>query len=122
MNYTFKGRLCGYLCDQCSEPLAKVKVRLYRLRPEQDATRLAVAEPKDTFAVLSVDQLRAKENALLGEFETDGAGNFTAELGKGRGRGVRGRCLLRHRATPASGTAAEGTSAVHHHYRAATVA
>ncbi|HEY2711832.1 MAG TPA: hypothetical protein VGI60_04895 [Chthoniobacterales bacterium] len=82
MNYTFKGRLCGYLCNECFEPLAKIKVRLYRLRPEQNATRLAVAEPKDTFAVLNAEQLRAKEKSLLGEFETDDAGNFTAELGK----------------------------------------
>ena len=83
MSYTFKGRLCGYLCNECFEPLAKIKVRLYRLRPEQNATRLAVAEPKDTFAVLNAEQLRTKEKALLGEFETDDAGNFTAELGKG---------------------------------------
>jgi len=79
--YTFRGRLCGSLCDDCLDPLSNVKVRLYRLRPDQDVTRLAVADAKDTFAVLSAEQIRAKEKSLLGEFETDDAGNFTAALG-----------------------------------------
>jgi hypothetical protein len=79
--YVFRGRLCGTLCDGCFEPLSRVKVRLYRLRPDQDATRLAVADPKATFHVLTPEEVRAKENALLGEFETDDAGNFSAELG-----------------------------------------
>jgi hypothetical protein len=78
--YVLRGRVCGTLCDQCFEPLSRVKVRVYRLRPDQDAARLAVADPKTTFSVLTPDQVRAKQQALLGEFETDDAGNFTAEL------------------------------------------
>jgi hypothetical protein len=81
-NYILRGRLCGALCDECFEHLAHVKVRIYRLRPGQDVTRLAVADPKDTFAVLTPEQIRDKASALLGEFETDESGNFTVELGK----------------------------------------
>lgn len=85
MNYTFKGRLCGYICGECSEPLAKVKMRLYRTRKDQNVTALAVASPKDTFAILSDADVRRKESSLLGEFETNDAGEFVAELGDQQG-------------------------------------
>ena len=62
-NYVLKGRLCGTLCDDCIEPLSGVKVRLYRMRVGQDATRLAVADAKATFAVLSDDQIGAAARA-----------------------------------------------------------
>lgn len=85
MSYIFKGRLCGYLCDECSEPFAKVKVRLYRTREDQNVTILAVASPKDTFAILSDADVRRKESSLLGEFETNDAGEFVAELDEKQG-------------------------------------
>ena len=85
MGYVFKGRLCGYICDDCSEPLSKLKVRLYRVREDQNATALAVASPKDTFAILSDAEVRRKESSLLGEFETNDAGEFVAELGEKQG-------------------------------------
>jgi len=85
MNYVFKGRLCGYICDECLEPLGKVKVRLYRTRKEQNVTVLAVANPKDTFAILSDADVRAKNSSLLGEFETNDAGEFVAALGEKEG-------------------------------------
>ena len=80
-NYIFRGKLCGTLCGACEEPLAGVKVRLYRLRPGQDAARLAVADPKTTLALLDAGQISAKQGSLLGEFDTDAEGGFTAELG-----------------------------------------
>lgn len=80
MSYLFKGRLCGYICEECFEPLAGVKVRLYRTRRDQNVAALAVASPKDTFAILSDRQVKAKESSLLGEFETNEAGEFVAEL------------------------------------------
>lgn len=79
--YAFKGRLCGFICSECPEPLSKVKVRLYRLRGDQNATALAVADPKDTFAVLTDEQVQAKAKALLAEVETDADGHFAVELG-----------------------------------------
>jgi hypothetical protein len=85
MNYIFKGRLCGYICSECFEPLSKVKVRIYRAREDQNVTALAVASPKDTFAILSEADVRRKESHLLGEFETNGAGEFVAELGDKQG-------------------------------------
>lgn len=35
-HYIFKGSLCGLICPECPEPLSNVKVRLYRLRAEQN--------------------------------------------------------------------------------------
>lgn len=85
MNYIFKGRLCGYICEECIEPLSKVKVRLYRTRKDQNVIALAVANPKDTFAVLSDADVQAKNSSLLGEFEANEAGEFIAELGEKQG-------------------------------------
>src|SRR6266480_798947 len=85
MSYIFRGRLCGYICEQCHEPLANVRVRLYRTRQNQNVAALAVASPKDTFAILTADEVSEKEAALLGEFETNEAGEFVAELGEKQG-------------------------------------
>lgn len=83
--FIFKGRLCGYICPDCPEPLAQVKVRLYRLREDQDATALAVANPKETLAVLSEEDVKAKAQSLLAEVETDAEGHFSFELGERQG-------------------------------------
>lgn len=84
-HYIFKGRLCGLICPECPEPLSNLKVRLYRLRGEQNAVVLAVANPKDTLAVLSDEQVQAKAKTLLAEVETDALGSFTFELGEKQG-------------------------------------
>ena len=80
MNYTFRGRIWGYLCSECIEPLSFVKVRLYKPRKETDVAVLAVAQPKDTFAILSADDIKKMESSLIAETETDADGNFTFEF------------------------------------------
>lgn len=80
MSYIFKGRLCGYLCGECFEPLAKLKVRLYSAAKDDSVTARAVANPKDTFAILTDAEVEAKKSRLLGEFETNDAGEFVAEM------------------------------------------
>ncbi len=82
MGYIFKGRLCGLICQECPEPLAKVKVRLYRVQAEQNIAALAVAQPKDTFAIMSDEQVKAKKSSLIAEAGTDDNGNFVLELGE----------------------------------------
>ncbi len=81
-SYTFRGRLCGFICTDCPEPLSNVKVRLYRLRRDQNAVALAVANPKDTLAVQDEEAVQAKAQSLLAEVETDAEGRFTVELGE----------------------------------------
>ncbi len=81
MSYIFKGKLCGYICGECQEPLAGLKVRLYRTRKEQNITALAVANPKDTLNILSENILKEKESSLIAETEIDEQGNFQFELG-----------------------------------------
>ncbi len=80
MNYIFRGKLCGLICPECPEPLANVIVRLYRSRAANTVTELAVASPKDTFAVLTDDQVKEKASALIAETKTDEEGNFTFNL------------------------------------------
>jgi hypothetical protein len=82
MSYIFRGRLCGFICAECPEPLSKVKVRLYRTRAEQNVTALAVAAPKDTFAILTDEEVRAKASSLIAEVDTDDAGQFVFEFGE----------------------------------------
>ena len=81
MAYIFRGKLCGLICPECPEPLANVIVRLYRSRDVQTVTALAVASPKETFAVLTEEQVNEKASALIAETRTDEEGNFTFELG-----------------------------------------
>jgi hypothetical protein len=87
MDHVFNGRLCGNLCGDCTEPLAGMTVRLYRTRSDQNVTALAVAGTKDTFSILTDEQVKAKQGALLGEYLTDADGAFTAVLGDKQGYG-----------------------------------
>jgi hypothetical protein len=87
MAYTFRGNLCGLICPECPEPLAQVTVRLYRHREQQDVTSLAVASPKDTFAILTDDQVRAKASSLIAEAQTSSDGSFIFTLGDQTGYG-----------------------------------
>jgi hypothetical protein len=82
-SYAFHGNLRGVLCGECSEPLSGVKVRLYRLRSDQDAARLAVAEPKDTFRVLPAEEIDAKLERLIAEVDTDDKGGFVVRFDEG---------------------------------------
>src|SRR5262249_41874821 len=80
MPYIFRGRLCGFICSECPEPLSEVTVRLYRSRDDQNVTALAVANPKETLRALTEEEVRAKARALLAEAITDADGNFTVTL------------------------------------------
>src|SRR5947208_1333232 len=53
MGYVLKGRLCGFVCDECDEPLAAVTVRLLRPEADERLTARAVADPKETLAILT---------------------------------------------------------------------
>lgn len=83
MNYIFKGRLCGYICPECPEPLSDVVVRIYR-STQSNITALAVANPKETFAMLTDEEVAAKAGRLIAEAKTDAQGNFIFELGEGQ--------------------------------------
>lgn len=79
--HLLKIRLCGLICADCPEPLAQVKVRLYGLRSDQDATALAAANPKETFTLLGDDRVSEKASSLLAEAETDEQGRVDIQLG-----------------------------------------
>jgi hypothetical protein len=82
MAYVFKGRLCGYICAECPEPLSGLIVRLYRSRTGQNVTALAAANPKETFALVGDQEAAAK--TLLAEATIDAEGNFTIEIDERR--------------------------------------
>ncbi len=80
MAYLFKGSLLGALCRNCTEPLAGLTLKLYRLAPERDATTLAVANPKDTFMQVDDALQDARKKFLLAETTIDEKGNFLFEF------------------------------------------
>jgi len=80
MRYDFIGHLCAYLCDDCREDLSDVTIRLYRLTDPAQASERAGARAKDTFTILSSDQVDAKADHLIAEGETDDDGRFTISL------------------------------------------
>ena len=82
MSYIFRGKLCGYICRECPEPLGGLKVRLYRTRKEQKVTLLAVSDPNDTLGILSDEQVKEKGSGLIAEAVIDEQGNFYFELGE----------------------------------------
>ena len=81
MSYQFRGKLCGFVCPECPEPVVDATIRLYRSRTDQNVTVLAVANPKDTFAILTDEAVAAKRSALIAEAQTDASGNFSFTLG-----------------------------------------
>jgi hypothetical protein len=80
MNYLFKGKLQGWICADCIDPLSNVKVRLYRVIKQDNLVELATAREKQTFHVLNEAEAGEKNDRLLAETETDALGNFTFEL------------------------------------------
>lgn len=82
MNFVFRGSLFGRLCSECIEQLSDITVRIYRNRPDQNITALAVASANDTLTMLTEQQIQAKASDLLIETKTDANGNFAFTLGR----------------------------------------
>tara|TARA_R110002110_G_scaffold12812_7_gene61310 strand:- start:1911 stop:3743 length:1833 start_codon:yes stop_codon:yes gene_type:complete len=78
--FHFRGRLCGRICAECPENLANIQIRLYSLRDDQDAVRLATAADKQGFARLKPSQVQQKKSSLIAEAETDERGAFSIEI------------------------------------------
>lgn len=81
MSYIFRGSLCGWFCADCQEWLSGVVVRLYRHRSDANITALAVADPGDTLALLTDEQVKGKSSLLIAETTADENGNFSFNLG-----------------------------------------
>jgi hypothetical protein len=76
------GRLCGYFCDECQTPLAGATLMLYGSAPGGSTLALAVAPPKETFAILSDEQIAEKKSRLLAEVVIGDDGSFRLTLGE----------------------------------------
>lgn len=80
MSYLFTGKLCGYLCDDCHEPLSRVTVRIYRAEGENLDHRVS-AKPKETLGVLDEEAIAGKKSRLIGEVATGEDGSFSYDFG-----------------------------------------
>ncbi len=84
MKYIFKGRLCGFICAECPEPLSNVKVRIYRIEDQENIVSNAVSNAKETFTIVNEEAIKAKEARSIAEADTDEEGNFSFELGENK--------------------------------------
>lgn len=80
--YLFTGKLNASICKDCLDPLANMRVRLYRHRGEQDVPGLVAAMAKDTFAILTETEIKAKQPYLIAETTTDATGEFSFHLSR----------------------------------------
>lgn len=76
MSYKIKGNFSAYLCDDCLENLSQVRVRIYLPERESNVAAVSSANIKDTFRELTDEEVKAKNNRLIAEAETDMIGNF----------------------------------------------
>ena len=82
MAHILRGKLCGLICAECPENLSHVIVRLYRSRDTQNVTALAVANAKETFAILTDEDVEAKAPFLLAAARTDADGAYSFTIGE----------------------------------------
>lgn len=80
MRNVIKGNLAGYLCDDCSENISNVKILLYLPDRAVNVDNALAAAEKETFKLLTADEIKAKANRLVGEAMTDDSGNFEVVL------------------------------------------
>jgi hypothetical protein len=79
--FRFTGVLTGMLCGDCIEALEGARVRLYRTLTDKRIAEQALAKATDTLAILTDEQVKAKEERLLAEIAADANGKFTVTLG-----------------------------------------
>jgi hypothetical protein len=80
MKYLFKGNLCAYLCEECTEPLLGMEVLLYTPWQKERVAETAVADVKDTFRLVSKEEAASRKDLLIAKAKTDEFGNFEFEL------------------------------------------
>jgi hypothetical protein len=76
MKFTFRGNLSGNLCEECFESLSGVEVLLYLPWQKDNVVSNAVADPKDTFRLVTKDESIARKDLLIASSKTDEMGNY----------------------------------------------
>ncbi len=80
MDYLLSGKLSALICENCCDPLANIKIRIYKLKKRSDTAKLVVASPKSTHQLLKGRDIVIKKPFLLGETTTDASGAFDLRL------------------------------------------
>ncbi|HEX2631008.1 MAG TPA: hypothetical protein VHM26_18455 [Chitinophagaceae bacterium] len=80
MKYIFRGKLCGYLCDDCYDWLSGIEVLLYLPWQKEKVLANAVADTKETFHLVSKEENASRKELLIARTKTDEEGNFEFEL------------------------------------------
>ncbi|MDY6818762.1 MAG: hypothetical protein SVG88_08880 [Halobacteriales archaeon] len=84
MSHVLSGRLCARPCPELEVSIENALIRLYRPDPDADVSRRVAARNRDTFRILSEDEVEAKADRELtdpnNEVRTDEDGEFEATL------------------------------------------
>ena len=76
MNYIIRGNLCGFLCNDCSDPLYGMLVKLYLPWQKDRVLSATVANTKETFRLVAAEEAAARKDLLIATAQTDEKGNF----------------------------------------------
>ncbi|MEO6455070.1 MAG: hypothetical protein ABIN97_13405 [Ginsengibacter sp.] len=76
MNYKIKGNLCGFLCEDCTEPIFPAEVLLYLPSQKERVIAATVANTKETFRAVGNKERDSRKELLLTRTKTDAQGNF----------------------------------------------
>lgn len=80
MNYKFKGNLCGYLCEECSEAIFPAVVYLYLPWQQERVVANAVASTKETFRLVTSEEKEQRSRLLIAKTTTDEKGYFEFDV------------------------------------------
>jgi len=76
MKYIIKGNLCGYLCEECTEPLSGIEVKLYLPWHKEKVLVKALANTKETFHLVSKEEASSRKKLLIATTKADANGNY----------------------------------------------
>lgn len=85
MKYIIKGKLCGELCGICREPLAKIKVAIYKPYRKDDLLAVALANTKETIHIVNDKELKDRSKLLVATVEADENGFYQFEMDESDG-------------------------------------
>lgn len=76
MKYIIKGNLCGMLCEKSHEAIYPAEVLLYQSWQQDKVLENTVANTKDTFRFVEIDEAKKREKLLIARTKTDEQGYF----------------------------------------------
>lgn len=82
MSFIIQGKICGQMCGNCQEPLAKAELLAYSTKPSPEIIDKAMTNPKNTLHIRDEKSVRAMAKSLVGKAICDERGMYKMQLDK----------------------------------------